>query len=544
MRLSLVVKACLLAALITLLLGLSSLGSLADRGGRTGAGSPAPGGFVAGEVLVKFKPGVSAAVAHRALPAQVTAVSDAVLPLGVKRLAVPPGREGATIDALRDNPLVEYAEPDYIARAVGVPDDPLWGYQWNMNKIDAPQAWDITTGWTTTTIAIVDTGINGTHEDLTGKVTAGYDFIRDVPLAPNANSDDYSPYYHGTHVAGIAGAQTDNGLGVAGVAWGAQLMPVKVLDSSGNGTYSGVANGIIWAVDHGAPILNISLGGDYDSLTLHDAVRYAYQQGTVQVAAAGNNLSSSQELYPGAYTETIAVSATDGGDNYVYPSTLKDYIDVAAPGVWVYSTQGNGYGYLSGTSMATPHVSGLAALVWSVFPTYTHTQVQEHIERTADDLGEPGWDQRYGWGRINAYRAVCNPPMALSSDPHTFISLADATTDPFPASHTLYVSNSGCGALAWTAVVSPSTTTWLTLTPPAGTVSSASPDTVEMSVSKSGLGGYGTYRAQVVVTADRALYGSPQTVDVTLIYVPALSRNYLPLVMKAYEGEMYWPGWR
>ena len=219
---------------------------------------------------------------------------------------------------------------------------------------------------------------------------------------------------HGTHVAGIAAAATNNGIGVAGVAWGAQIMPVKVLDEYGSGWLSDVAAGIVYASDQGAKIINVSLGGSTLSQTLCDAVAYASQTtGALVVAAAGN--TGGAVLYPAACDHVLAVAATDRADQRAYFSNLGPQVDLAAPGVDIYSTwyqsglQASGYFTKSGTSMATPQVAGVAALVWSRWPTWTPDQVAQRLLDTALDLGEPGWDAYTGWGRLDAAAAVGAP---------------------------------------------------------------------------------------------------------------------------------------
>jgi hypothetical protein len=206
-------------------------------------------------------------------------------------------------------------------------------------------------------------------------------------------------------------------------------------------------------------------------------------------------------------------------------------VDVAAPGVSIYSTYlGGGYTSMGGTSMATPHVAGLAALIWSEYPSYTNNQVESRIERTALDLGVPGWDQYYGHGRINAQAALCTPDLGAS--PQSIAFLADDDTDPIPSSQTVSVLNTGCEPITWTAAISPSATTWLTATSLSGTAEETSPGSISLSASKSGLG-YGTYNAQVVIsTTQTTVWGSPQTVDVKLIYVEELYKIILFPILK------------
>jgi thermitase len=520
----------------TLLLGFQFFGSLSASAVWSGDGSEQTrppvsslsggGEFVPSEVLVKFKSDAPSAIVQAVLAAQYARVVGEVPTLGVQRLTVPQGQELAIIAALRHHPLVEYAEPNYIVHAILTPNDPYFSSQWGLTKIGAPQAWEVTTGSSDLTIAIVDSGIDLDHPDLSGKIILGYDYVNGdwVP------DDDYG---HGTHVAGIAAAWTDNGQGVAGVSWGARLMALKVLDAEGTGSYADVASAVTYAADNGAKIINLSLGGPYDSQTLHDAVIYAHNAGCVLAAATGND-GDPVVLYPAKYAEALAVAATGSTDQLAWFSNYGPEVDAAAPGVSIYSTYlGGGYTFMSGTSMATPHVAGLGALIWSEYPSYTNDQVEGRIERTALDLGAPGWDQYYGHGRIDAQAALCTPDLGAS--PQSIDFLADDNTDPIPSSRTVSVLNTGCVPITWTAAISPSATTWLTATSLSGTAAKTLPGSISLSVSKSGLG-HGTYNAQVVIsTTQKTAWGNPQTVDVKLIYMEELYKIILFPILKNYS---------
>jgi thermitase len=522
--------------IVTLWLGFQFFGSLfvsaawpGDRPEQTGPPASSPPGrgeFVPGEVLVKFKGDASPASVQAVLLAQDARAVGEVPDLGVQRLKVPEGQELAVVAALRLHPLVEYAEPNYILRAVLTPNDPYFSSQWGLTKIGASQAWDVTTGSSDLIIAIVDSGIDLDHPDLSSKIVLGYDYANKdwVP------DDDYG---HGTHVAGIAAAWTNNGQGVAGVSWGARLMALKVLDDKGSGSYADAASAVTYAADHGAKIINLSLGGDYDSQTLHDAVIYAHHAGCVLAAATGNE-GDSAVLYPAQYAEALAVAATDSNDQRAWFSNYGPEVDVAAPGVSIYSTYpGGGYTYMNGTSMATPYVAGLAALIWSEVPSYTNDQVEGRIEMTAVDLGAPGWDQDYGHGRIDAHAALCTPDLGAS--PQSIALLADDTTDPMPPSQTVSVLNTGCTPLTWTAVISPSTATWLSAAPLSGTATETWPGSISLSANKSGLG-HGTHNAQVIIsTTQTTVWGNPQAVDVKLIYMEELYKIILFPILKNYS---------
>ncbi len=299
--------------------------------------------------------------------------------------------------------LARYVEPNMKFRAQFTPDDSYWDMQWGPQKIEADWAWNTTTGHNSVLVAIIDTGVQYTHPDLDGNyVGGGYDWV-------NGDPDPMDDHGHGTHCAGIVAALLDNSLGIAGVA-NVSVMAEKGLDEYGSGWEDDLANAIIHAVDQGADILSNSWGGYGESILIHDAVRYAHDSDVLVVAAAGNE-GWSNKLYPAAYEEVVAVTATDSND---YPATFTnfgDWVELAAPGVNIYSTiLGSSYDYKSGTSMACPHVSGVAALIWSQFPNVSRDWIRAQLRFTSDDLGSPGFDDYYGHGRINARKAVEQEP--------------------------------------------------------------------------------------------------------------------------------------
>jgi len=310
----------------------------------------------------------------------------------------------AFVEETHANGLASYIEPSMKAQIQFVPNDPYWSTQWGPQRIEAEWAWNITMGDPSVLVAVVDTGIYYTHQDLSANyVPLGYDWV-------NNDNDPFDDHGHGTHVSGTIAAVINNGVGIAGLAQ-VRIMAEKVLDSGGGGYWDWIANGIIHAVDQGADIISMSLGGYGDSELLHDAVRYAYNSGVLVVAAAGND-NTNMKLYPAGYDEVVAVAATDQWDNKAWFSNWGDWIELAAPGVDIYSTVPWGYTSASGTSMATPHVSGVAALIWSRFPVKTRDWVRLWLRYSADDLGDPGFDVYYGYGRINARKSVeQNPPV-------------------------------------------------------------------------------------------------------------------------------------
>jgi len=304
---------------------------------------------------------------------------------------------------LQASNLVRYVEPNMKFEAQFVPDDPYWNWQWGPQKIEADYAWDTTTGDPSVLVAIIDTGIDYDHPDLAANyVKLGWDWV-------NNDDNPMDDHGHGTHCAGIVAAELNNGIGIAGVAQ-VKIMAEKGLDAGGGGYEDDLANALIHAVYQGADILSNSWGGYGQSALLYDAVKYAYDAGVLIVAAAGNS-ATSDKLYPAAYDEVIAVTATDRVDAPAVFTSFGDWVEVAAPGVDIYSTVwDNSYTYMSGTSMSTPHVSGTAALIWSQFPSMTRDWVRAQLKFTADDLGDPGFDKYYGYGRINARKAVESAP--------------------------------------------------------------------------------------------------------------------------------------
>ncbi|MFN4151894.1 MAG: S8 family serine peptidase, partial [Candidatus Sericytochromatia bacterium] len=280
-------------------------------------------------------------------------------------------------------------------------DDPMYGSQYSHTKMQSQLGWSsVGFGSNNVTIAIIDTGVDTTHQDLT-RTVSGYSAFSG--LSPNTD-----PHGHGTHCAGIAAATVNNAKGIVGVSPFSKIMPIKVLDSSGRGTTSTVAAGVTFAANVlDVKVLSMSLGGGGSS-TLQNAINYALSKDKVIVAAMGNNGNSALS-YPAAYNGIIAVGATDSNDTRASFSQYGNHISVTAPGVNILSTfPNNSYQNMSGTSMATPAVSGLAALIRSLKPSLTASEVKTKIQQNANDLGVAGFDPYYGYGRINLNNTLNN----------------------------------------------------------------------------------------------------------------------------------------
>ncbi len=320
----------------------------------------------------------------------------------VFRLRLPtPLPVSAVLALLRGSPAVEYAEADELRSALEIPDDPYYGQQWHFASIRAEEGWEVTRGSSSLTIAVIDTGVDLAHPDLAGRLLQGYDFVA-------ADEYPWDENGHGTHVAGLAAAATDNGVGVAGVDWNARVLPLRVLDASGSGYDSDIASAIRYAADNGADVINLSLGSSTPSYTLQNAVSYAYGKGVVIVAAAGNDGSGSVS-YPAAYSGVIAVGALDSGDRKADFSNYGSKLDLMAPGVGVYSTYAGGrYQSMSGTSMASPLVAGAACLVLAAFPSLEGRpdDVAGKLTSSARDLGAAGFDEYYGYGKLDLASAL------------------------------------------------------------------------------------------------------------------------------------------
>lgn len=303
-------------------------------------------------------------------------------------------------------PYIDYMEPDVLVSGESTPNDPAFSdltKVYGLNMVEASRAWDVGSGSADVILAILDTGLNAAHVEFADRVVAGYDFI-------NEDEDPTDDHGHGTHVAGIAAAAAGNGEGSAGVCPQCKIMPIKVLDGGNRGTWGTVASGIYYAVDHGARVINLSLGASATSRTLEDAVAYAKEHDVIIVASSGN-AASSLPYYPAAIPWVVAVGATTDVDALWSFSNTGDHIDLTAPGYRIYSTyydlsSNGGYAYMTGTSMASPFVTGLVGLVAGLDGELTASEIIDLMTANADDLGDEGKDASFGYGRINAYTTL------------------------------------------------------------------------------------------------------------------------------------------
>ncbi|UCC41178.1 MAG: peptidase S8 [Candidatus Aminicenantes bacterium] len=381
------------------------------------------------QILVKFKASISEQNIKATIAAYQTKKIKRIPRINIYQLQIPKGENVEDVlYVMSRNPDIEYATPNYIAYIAVTPNDTFFDWQYALYNssqtigvpgspqgkeradIKATSAWGETKGDEEVLIAVLDTGVDLEHPDLKNKIySSGRDFVNEDFDATDDNG-------HGTHVAGIAAAETNNNEGIAGVAWNCKILPIKVIEADGEGYYSWIIEGIIWAVDNGADVINISAGGDVHEQSLQGAVQYAFNNGVIVAAASGNDGSS--VLYPAAYDDyCLAVAASDYNDLIPDWSNFGPEIDVAAPGeriigpvpTWFWGPDSIPYAYGFGTSLSTPHVAGLSALLKSIKPWLTASEIMNIIRYSADDINEseyPGTDDFIGYGRINMEKAL------------------------------------------------------------------------------------------------------------------------------------------
>ena len=345
-------------------------------------------------VAVTFRKGTSRSEAVRTIEQAGGTLEEAIPKLNAYLVGVEPAQGAAVLSALRSKDTVKSAAQELMSEALDVtPDDSAWPQQSGLRVAGFPAAWDVTQGSSRVVVAVLDTGVDGQHPDLRGALVPGYDFV-------NSDTNPMDDHGHGTAVAGVIAARADNHLGGAGICWRCSIMPVKVLDATGSGDDTVIAAGIVWATDHGAKVINLSLGGPGSSPELTNAIGYATGKGVIVVAAAGNSGTTTQ-FYPAADPRALSVAATTVADQRYSWSNFGSWVRVAAPGCNVAPVLGGGYGNFCGTSSAAPLVTGLIALELSAQPSATPQQLQQALVGAVRPL--PDFVQ---YGRIDAGKTL------------------------------------------------------------------------------------------------------------------------------------------
>jgi len=367
---------------------------------------------VSGRILVQRTRNADKTSVERAYSEHGAKVVGSLPELNIDILSVPEETASATRRSLEAKGLFTFAEPDGVARGGGspiTPNDPDFPSQWHLSTIQGPAAWGLTVGSSSVPIAMIDSGVDSTHPDLTSKVIPGYNFLT---LTTNT-ADDLG---HGTATAGTAAAASNNATGITGVNWLSPIMPLVVLDSTDYASYSNIASAIDYAVAAGVRIINISIGGSTSSSTLQSAVNYAWSKGAVIFASAMNN-STSAPYYPAACEYVLAVSATEPTDTLAGFSNYGSWISLSAPGDNIFTTiEGGGYEYWYGTSFSSPIAAATAALALGINPSLTAQGLVTLLEENSDQVGGPGFSQYFGWGRINAYRVAVAAQASIVPD--------------------------------------------------------------------------------------------------------------------------------
>jgi hypothetical protein len=363
--------------------------------------------WVPGRILVQPKPGLPASELEKILKSHGGKSVGKIEAIDVHIVQLPGNAsEKAVAALLAKNPHLKFAELDMILKSESTANDPYFANAWHLPKIGAPTAWDSSTG-NGIIVAILDSGVDAAHPDLAGKMVTGWNFY-------DNNSNTADVYGHGTKVAGSAAAASNNALGVASVAGTAKIMPIRVTDTSGAGYLSKMASGITYAADHGARVANLSFEAAGSYSTVQSAAQYMKNKGGLVLTAAGN---TGAENTSAPSDTNIVVAATGSTDVRASWSTYGNFVDVAGPGVGIWTTtKGGGYASVNGTSFASPVTAGVVALMMAANPSLGSSQVQSLLYSTAQDLGTAGWDKYYGYGRVNAAAAVQAAKAAATSD--------------------------------------------------------------------------------------------------------------------------------
>lgn len=477
---------------------------------------------VQGHILVKFKDGISNSKKEEVLTKHKLKEKNEIKGLDVKILSIDPGdtpEEVVSRIKNADQANIEFAEIDEILPPSVVPNDPLYGSEWHLAKTNASGAWDIGSCNGSVVIAILDTGIDSAHSDLAQNVLPGWNFY-------NNTGDTSDIIGHGSAVAGIATASTNNANGVSSYGWDCKILPLEVGDATGYATFSNIAAALTYAADHGARVANISYKVSGSAAVTSAAQYFQSKAKGVVTSSAGNEgdfITTADNPY------ILTVSATTQNDTLATWSTRGNHIDVSAPGEYIYTTDYyNSYSAWNGTSFASPIVAGIAALVISANPSLTATQIQDIIKSSADDLGTTGWDSMYGTGRVNAGRAVALAKSYVATSPSP-----SPTTSPVPTvSPTPTVSPSPS--------ISPSPLPVVSLTIPSYTISTKSATqatiTWKTSIASTGLVSYGTNSAALNSSVSSSASGTTHTV--TLSGLTAFTKYYIKINAVSLDGTL------
>jgi len=368
----------------------------------------APPEWVEGQLIVKPRAGLSDAQFEKILSHAKGESIKHLQQINARVIKVPPQALDAVMQALSNNPAIDYVERNpLVPPSAFTPNDPQFSSQWHLSKIQAPTAWDTVTG-NGITVAVLDGGVEGSHPDLVDRMVPGWNTV--------SNNSNTSPtWVHGTAVAGTIAATGNNSTGVASVIWRASIMPIRITNrSDGWAEGADMVEGVLWAADHGADVVNISYDQGYGFAPLSDAAQYLRNKGGLVVMAAGNN-NTDYGYSDNPYI--IHVSATTSTDAKASFSNYGNFVDVSAPGKSVLTTwQNGGYAWGDGTSFSSPVTAGVIALIKAANPGLTATEVETILKNSADDLGSNGWDKYFGYGRVNAATAVQMATQTTTSD--------------------------------------------------------------------------------------------------------------------------------
>lgn len=515
------------------------------------------GQFVPGRVLVGWDDLPSKERAEAAVRRHGWTVLRTLDPLPAALVEVPVGTELEAVAHLEADPGVAYAETDTLAFATGAlvsslplqpqtpssppavsaagyqPNDPGWAQQWAPRRIDASEAWELTTGSAQVVVAVVDSGIDLTHPEFAGRLLPGFDYVQ-------GDSQPQDEYGHGTHVSGIIAAGGDNQTGVAGLGWQVRILPLRVLDRAGVGAASSVASAISNAANQHAAVVNLSLALSGPNETVLNAILFARGNGVVVVASSGNDTLPGQApapvRYPARYAEVIAVAASTHWEDWATYSNGGPEVDFAAPGGEVYDQilstgLGGGTAQLYGTSMAAAYVSGVVALLRSQTPGLTQSEIEQALRATADKVGSypysGGRNDRLGYGRVQAAAAVrlsTAPTLVVTPDSPGLL-VAQGQADP---STELQLTNASSQPLLWQVVnTDPS---WLRVSPMGG-AGLAYPEAVRLRVNLSPTPPVGLRYASIVVrSTDPGGQQRDTVISVRVVVAQELRRTFIPAV--------------